>query len=144
MLDKLESIVPHDVNFRKRLQPMLSELRNPQFGPFRGSPLYRRVLDLRPSAMLHLEHRRYGTHKIELLEAGKKPMSQLLYTLEGLVDCDPLSLRVSRIDPAVDVPGVPLTWFRDHVIVQFNQWLCAHGKLRFEVEFSEMGKKVYQ
>ena len=149
MIDKVEVIVSHDANFGKKFRPVFRELRgNPQFGPFRPSRHFRAVADLRKllglDAIAHVEQKRYGTHKFELLDTGKKSMNQFCHILEELVDADPMTHRVSRIDLAVDVPGLSLPWFRDYMRVQFKQWLCAHGKFRFEEEFSEMGRKVYQ
>ena len=148
MIDKVEVMVSRDAHFGKKFQPVFSELRrNPQFGPFKPSKHFRAVADLRElvgvGAIVHLEQKQYGTHKFELIETGKKSMNQVCSILEELVDCDPGSHRVSRIDLAVDVIGVPLPWFRDHMRVHFKQWLSAIGKLVFEVEFSEMGKKGY-
>jgi hypothetical protein len=101
---------------------------------------------LRPfgfDAMLHIDQKRYGTHKVELLETGKKGMAEIHSMLERIVDCDPGGCRLGRIDLATDVRDVPLSWFREHIYVEYKQFLCAHMKI-VEAEASEMGKKVYQ
>lgn len=144
MIDKLELIVMHDAPFRRQIANLYRTLRL-SHNSSRG--LYGAALDLRQfgsDAILRLEHKRYGTHKIELLNTGKKTMTELCATLERIIDKDPLSHRVSRIDLAVDIPDYPLEWFRTHVRVQFKQWKCVLGRLRVEQEFSEMGKKEYQ
>lgn len=148
MIDKVEVMVSHDAHFGTKFRPVFAELRrNPQFGPFKPSKHFRAVADLREllgvDAIAHLEQKQYGTHKFELIDTGKKSMNQMCSILEEMVECDPLSHRVSRIDLAVDVIGTSLSWFRDHMRVQFKQWLCAYGKQAIEVEFSEMGKKRY-
>ena len=104
------------------------------------------MADLRPlgfDAILHIDQKRYGTHKVELLETGKKGMAEIQSTLEQIIDCDPGACRLGRIDLAVDVREVPLSWFREHTYVEYKQFLCAHAKL-VEAEISEMGKKFYQ
>jgi hypothetical protein len=135
------------VGFRKEFAEIYREIRhNPEFGACRRSKYYRAVADLRPlgvDAILHLEQKRYGSHKVELLDSGKKGMTQLESMLDQIVDHNPASLRIGRLDLATDVPDVALSWFREHVFIQYKQFLCSHGKLS-DGEFSEMGKKIYQ
>jgi hypothetical protein len=112
----------------------------------RPSKFYQAVADLRRfglDAMLHIQQKRYGTHKVEMFETGKKGMAKIESTLERIVDCDPGHCRLGRIDLAADVRDVSLSWFREHAYVQYKQFLCEHGKL-VDAEYSEMGKKVYQ
>jgi hypothetical protein len=147
MIDKIEAMVERGTSFRGELD----ELRraspwDPYFPALRPSKFYKAVADLRPfgfDAMLHIDQKRYGTHKVELIETGKKGMEEIESTLERIVDCDPGGCRLGRIDLAADVRDVPLSWFREHTFVQYKQFLCAHSKFA-EAEFSEMGKKVYQ
>jgi hypothetical protein len=147
MIDKIEAMVERGADFRGEL----NELRrgspwDPYSQILRPSKFYKAVADLRLfgfDAMLHIDQKRYGTHKVELLETGKKSMAEIQSTIERIVDCDPAGCRLGRIDLAVDVRDVSLSWFREHTYVQYKQFLCAHAKL-VEAEFSEMGKKVYQ
>src|SRR5439155_10835604 len=107
MIDKLEAMVERGASFRKDFDEIYREVRHsPDFGAFRRSKYYRAVADLRPlgfDAILHLEQKRYGTHKVELLDSGKKGMAQLEFMLNQIVDHDPNSLRIGRIDLATDV-----------------------------------------
>lgn len=147
MIDKIEAMVERGTYFRGEL----NELRrgspwDPYSSVLRPSRFYRAVADLRPfgfDAMLHIEQKRYGTHKVELFETGKKGMAEIQSTLEQIVDCDPGGCRMGRIDLAADVRDVSLSWFREHAFVEYKQFLCGHAKL-VEAEYSEMGKKVYQ
>ena len=110
------------------------------------SKFYKAVADLRPfgfDAMLHIDQKRYGTHKVEIFETGKKSMAEIQHTLEGIVDCDPGGCRLGRIDLAADVRDVSLSWFREHAYVQYKQFICAHAKV-VDAEQTEMGKKIYQ
>jgi hypothetical protein len=147
VIDKIEIITECGKSFGKKFLPMERELRsNPRFGSFRPTKHYLAVGDLRPygfDAIMHVEQRRYGTHKLELLETGRKSVEQLAGTIEELVDGDPLSHRVSRIDLCVDVPGIPVSWFHEHVHVHRKQWLC-HFSQQTVVNEQEMGKKCYQ
>lgn len=144
MIDKMEVIVGRDVRFRHEINHQCRAGRHDQ----NFSKLYGTVVDLRRfhlgDAILHFQHRRYGTHKIELLNTGKKSMTQLCSILEGIIDQNPLSHRISRLDLAVDVPDYPVQWFHTHVRVQFKQCRCVHGRLKREQEFSEVGKKQYE
>jgi hypothetical protein len=147
MIDKIEAMVEPGTDFRGEL----NELRrgspwDPYSSILKPSKFYKAVADLRPlgfDAILHIEQKRYGTHKVELLETGKKGMTEIQSTLERIVDCDPGGCRVGRVDLCTDVRDVSLSWFREHVYVEYKQFLCAHAKL-VESELSEMGKKVYQ
>src|SRR5579871_5952707 len=147
MIDKIEAMVEKGTDFRGEL----NELRrgspwDPYSPMLRPSKFYKAVADLRPfgfDAMLHIDQKRYGTHKVELLETGKKGMGEIHSILERIVDCDPHDCRLGRVDLATDVIDVPLSWFREHTYVEYKQFLCAHAKL-IEAEMSEMGKKVYQ
>jgi hypothetical protein len=147
MIDKIEAMVERGTDFRGELNELRrSSPWDPYFPVLRPSKFYKAVADLRPfgfDAMLHIDQKRYGTHKVELLETGKKGMAEIYSMLEQIVDCDPGGCRLGRIDLATDVRDVPLSWFREHIYVEYKQFLCAHAKL-VEAEVSEMGKKVYQ
>ena len=147
MIDKIEAMVERGTGFRGEL----NELRrgspwDPYFQVLRPSKFYKAIADLRPlgfDAMLHIDQKRYGTHKVELLETGKKSMAEIHSTIERIVDCDPGGCRLGRIDLAADIRDVPLSWFREHIYVEYKQFLCAHAKL-VDAEICEMGKKIYQ
>lgn len=147
MIDKIEAMVERGTGFRGVVGEFYREARyNPEFGAFRRSKYYHAVADLRPygfDAILHMEQKRYGTHKIELLETGKKGMAELESTIDQIVDQNPSTCRLGRIDLATDISDVHLSWFREHAYIQYKQFICAHGKL-VEDEMSEMGKKVFQ
>ena len=147
MIDKIEAMIERGTEFRGRLNDLK------RVSPFdflasnlRPSKFYKAVADLRPmgfDAMLHIEQKRYGTSKIELLETGRKGMAEIQDTVERIADCDPASLRLGRVDLAADVRDVGLGWFREHAYVQYKQFICAVAKPQ-EFEYTEMGKKVFQ
>jgi hypothetical protein len=147
MIDKIEAMIEQGTDFRGSLNELK---RGSPYEAYdrvlRPSKFYKAVADLRPlgfDAMIHIEQKRYGSHKVELFETGKKGMTEIQDTLGRIVDCDPGACRLGRIDLAVDVRDVGLSWFREHAYVQYKQFICAHAKM-VEDEASEMGKKVYQ
>lgn len=149
MIDKIEVISKPGNGFGKEFKPVEAELRkNPRFASFRPSKHYLAVGDLRPfgfDAVMHLEQRRYGTSKLELLDTGSKKLEEMCSTVERLLDGDPLEQRVSRIDLCADVTGIPIGWFRDHIRVKRKQWLADFHEQEQPInEGSEMGKRFYK
>jgi len=152
MIDKIEVMVRPETPFRGELKELHSiSPFDPCVQHVRPSKFYHLVADLRPrgfDALLHvglkLGGKKYhGGHKIELLETGKKSMSEIDGMVEAIADCNPRGCRVGRIDLAADIDDVSLSWFREHAYVEYKQFVCAHAKVQ-EFEYSEMGKKVYQ
>jgi len=148
MIDKIEAMIERGTYFRGELNELRRGSPWDAFSSLlRPSKFYKAVADLRPfgfDAMLHIEQKRYGTHKVELFETGKKGMAEIESTIERIVDCDPGGCRLGRIDLAADVRDVSLSWFREHAYVQYKQFICAHAKEVVEAESTEMGKKIYQ
>lgn len=147
MIDKVEVISERGKGFGEKFRPIERELRaNPRFGSFRPSKHYLAVGDLRPygfDAIMHVEQRRYGTSKLELLDTGHKSLDQMCSTVGDLLDGDPLEHRVSRIDLCADVPGIPVAWFRDHVRVKRKQWIAEFSQQEV-IEHQRMGKRKIQ
>jgi hypothetical protein len=148
VIDKIEAMIEPNTHLRGQLRVMDWDTQRDDFAcsTVRPSKFYRAVADLRPmgfDAMFHYEQKRYGTHKIELFETGKKGMAEIQDIVERIVDCDPTALRLGRVDLAADVRNVSLPWFREHAYVQHKQFICAHAKVVLAEE-SEMGKKIYQ
>jgi len=77
-----------------------------------------------------------GDHKIELFDVGTKSKSEIYKEILRIFDFDPYLLGVMRVDFAVDVNGVPLSWFRESVRVSFKRWRAGVTNDPF---FSEMG-----
>lgn len=147
MIDKIEVMSERGAGFGEKFRPIERELRaNPRFGSFRPSKHYLAVGDLRPygfDAIMHLEQRRYGTSKLELLDTGGKSLDQMCSTVADLLDGDPLDHRVSRIDLCADVPGIPVDWFRSHVRVRRKQWIAEFSQ-QAVIDHQRMGKRKIQ
>lgn len=152
MIDKIEVMLKPGTLFRGELRELdFCSPFDPCLQHVKPSKFYHLVADLRPrgfAALLHVglklgAKKSHGGHKIELLETAKKGVREMEGTIEAIADCDPKSCRLGRIDLAVDVADVSLSWFREHAYVQYKQFICAHAKVE-ECEYSELGKKVYQ
>lgn len=93
-------------------------------------------------SMLHFgfKHQHNHPHKLELLDTGKMGFSGMLDEITSVFQVDPLSLEIMRVDFAVDIPGVPVTWFREHVRARLKQWAAGI----FVMQESEMGRRELQ
>jgi hypothetical protein len=66
-----------------------------------------------------------GNHKLELIDVGKMSQNQILQEIGGIFELDPYSLGVMRVDYAVDVPDLPVQWFRESVRVEHKRHRAA-------------------
>ena len=110
-------------------------------GPFHTSKLYEYVGDLREYGHqvrlnLYCQMEKTGNHKLELIEVGEMSHTAILREVCGIFDIDPLKLDVMRVDFAVDIPEVPLQWFRETVRVEHKRFRAAVTGERF---YSELG-----
>lgn len=153
MIDKLELVVPNNVDFAGKFSALYSDIRGSELDPFRPSREYTSVGDLRPfgiSAIVHLWSKRgkMARHKLELIDCGSMSMREMEHEVAEVFDANPAKLEVRRLDAAADVENLTVPWFHDRVRVQFKQWAAKIGKEKFggptEVEFSEMGKREMQ
>ena len=87
--------------------------------PFRSAKYYQFSADLREhlsiDAVVHLNCR-FGrhTHKVEILQAGKKRLEEMAQIISLLFDVDPWSTELMRVDFTADIADVPVSWFRDN------------------------------
>jgi hypothetical protein len=123
--------------------------------PFTQNFYYRQVVDLRRTAdleaVLHLNAKKTGTHKIQILEAGRKCAGQIADTIAKIVNDHPDLLGVSRVDTCADVvDGPEVKWMAQTVRAKSAQWQAEFGtaELRdekgFKVPWSDMGKREVQ
>src|SRR4051812_46126417 len=105
--------------FTPRFEQIASKLRLGIVPPFRPSRFYRFVGDLRRDysldAILHLEYK-FGecTHKIEIIDAGKKTLREMEDVIAAVFEVDPSTLGLMRVDFAADIEGIPVSWFQDN------------------------------
>src|SRR3954466_15632012 len=93
-------------------------------------------------SLLHFGYKHQDTHphKLELLDTGEMKFSEMLDEIASVFHVDPLSLPIMRVDFAVDIPNVPVSWFREHVRVRHKQFVAAIS----EMQESEMGRRELQ
>lgn len=147
MLDKVDIRVPHHAQFEPSFSELYVELVNdPKLNPFHPSRHYSQVADLRPfgyDAILHLQcrHGRFGHHKLELIDVGQKTFPRMVVEIERIfTDIDAMRLEVMRVDPAADVQGLSVPWFRERIRARYKQFVEAIGSEAFR----ELGKGAIQ
>lgn len=161
MYDTLEIPLTPGQQFGERVAGMKREVelsvRDPLKSavPFHTNLYYQQVVDLRRvadiDAILHLNAKRTGTHKIQIVEAGRKCQGQIANTISAIVDAHPELLSVSRVDSCADVvDGPSVKWVAQSVRARSAQWQAEFGvaELRDDhgqkVPWSEMGKREVQ
>src|SRR5947209_3207554 len=91
--DRIRSIKTGVENVRNQLESDI---------PFRSNLYYSQVVDLRKvediDAVLHLNARKTGTHKIQIIEAGRKCSGEIADTIAQIVTEHPDLQAVSRVD----------------------------------------------
>ena len=149
MLDKLELRIPAGTPFAKDFEIGSELLRGAAFG-FSPTRFYTLSGDLRGyghDALLHLGHR-FGNHnhKLEFVSSGTKTFSELLEGIKKIWDVDPLTLTLMRADLAVDIPHIPVPWFREHARFKHKQFASQLDKANDENEaqFVTMGSAISQ
>jgi hypothetical protein len=111
--------------------------------------LYLGRLDLRVpdviDGMLHVQHRRNGDHKLELLDiggiaGGYKPKSytQIVGDVSCVIKGNPEAIETMRMDPCVDVPNVTMPFFKKHMRARFKRYSEERGIIPV-IEYAEMG-----
>ena len=124
----------------------LSRLKKHPVLPFRPAKYYEYSADLRDDfevdAIVHL-NARFGrpSHKIEIIDAGKKTIFEMAEIIVSLFDVDPWSLPLMRVDLAADIEGVPVSWFQANAYVSRKQFASRIEKSRdVEVQFVKMAQ----
>lgn len=98
---------------------------------------YRGHLDLRKlglQAILHHQSWSTGDSKLMLLGVGERSFGAILNEIGSIVDVDPGTLAVMRIDFAVDVPEFPVAWFKRHTFIANKRYRGEYGTQYSEVK----------
>lgn len=132
--------------FTSEFGRLYRELRAKEKGPFHSSEYYEYAGDLREYSHdvrlnLYCRKQKTGNHKVEVLDVGTKSRSQILREVSAIFDVDPYTLGVMRVDLAVDVRAVPLSWFREAVRVSHKRWRAGMADSQ---SFNEMGNRDIQ
>jgi hypothetical protein len=141
MIDKLDLRVPRRAPFTASFTRLYAELRAMERGPFHAAKHYEFVGDLREYGFrmrLHLYCRmdKARNHKVELIDAGELTRGEMLREVREVFDVTPSAMGVMRIDFAVDVPEVPVAWFRQTTRVEHKRFRAGLTDAPF---YGEMG-----
>jgi len=125
VIDTLEVSVNREI-------PFTAEFRNAYRHIYTEaiSEHYKTRADLRACglpATLHYSCRFTRNHKLGILRVAERSFEQIMTTIQQVFECDPLNLRLARIDFAVDVPGIPVKWFRNHMCVPRKRRVRVFG-----------------
>jgi hypothetical protein len=126
MFDRMELRADPEIPFTDCLETVYPNLRQ------RSSPTenYKGMLDLRGfglEALLFIGCRFGATNKIVFRGAAKMTLRQMAAGAARVFDCDPYDLRLARLDPALDIPGISMEWARSHVRVARKRCLKEIG-----------------
>jgi hypothetical protein len=157
LYDTVEVPLTAEAPFSSRIAPIKLEVeahvreRLKSDIPFRTNIYYEEVVDLRKvadiDAVLHLNAKKTGSHKIQIVEAGKKCRGQIADTISQIVDGHPELLSVSRVDSCADiVDGPTVRWMAQNVRARYTQWQAQFGtiEVRPKIPSSDMGKREVQ
>jgi hypothetical protein len=93
--------------------------------------------DLRPvgiDAILHLQCKHGQKHsKLEVLDVGKKPYSEIVSLIEDVAEVDRDQLGIMRIDLTADVRGVTVSWLKSHARFKFKRTENEYGQFRYSI-----------
>jgi hypothetical protein len=127
MIDALELIAPSTLPLNEEFWSRFKEKRKPAH---RSLP-YSQTIDFRPqiSGFVHWDHRHpiaaNNRHaKIEFKEVKHLTAIDLVLSVQKLFklnDSGVKDLKVSRVDFAADVYGVPIEWFSNHARVLYKR-----------------------
>lgn len=141
MIDKLDLRVPRKAPFTPAFGRLYRELQASERRPFHPSKLYEYCGDLREYGIglrlnLYCKMDKAGNHKVELIDSGSLTRSQMLAEVGQVFEVPASALGVMRVDFAVDVPKLPVQWFRETVSVAHKRFRAAVTGQPF---YSEMG-----
>ncbi len=153
MYDTIELPLAPEAGFSKPVLSVIGALRAPTPEiPFKRNRYYRAVVDLRDTsdidAILHLQSCNTGSHKIQIVEAGRKCRGEITDTVAKIVNGHPELLGVSRVDACANfVDGPSVRWFAQCVRARCAQWQAQLGTIELQdaagrpLRWSEMGKR---
>jgi hypothetical protein len=69
--------------------------------------------------------------KLEVLDVGKKPYSEIVDLIETVTEASPEELGIMRVDLTADVRGVTVPWLKSHIRFKFKRTENEHGQLHY-------------
>ncbi|ABF42962.1 hypothetical protein Acid345_3962 [Candidatus Koribacter versatilis Ellin345] len=147
MLDKVEIRVKGYVPFQPELNHWIRQIPYAGFeGAVRRSRHYSGTIDARQSleidAIVHVHFRwnQESDHKVEILESGRKTISEIREIVSTLFEVDPDECGLMRIDFAADMPGLPIHHAQSSLRVKFKRSSDERG----ERDYEEVGGKLLE
>jgi hypothetical protein len=150
VIDKLDLRLPRFTQFRQEPREFMLESRHfDSSSRTLKSGRYEWVSDLRPvgiDARLQYSLKRdendphEGESKLEILDAGTKPFSELAAVIERTIDGPIDDLELMRLDLCADIYEVPVVWFLERTRVMFKRVAYEVGQLKY----SRIGKAGIQ
>ena len=139
MIDKLDIRIPRKASFTPSFQRKYTALQAMPKGPFRPAKFYEYAGDLREFGHhvrlnLYCRMEKAGNHKIELLDVGEMTRSGIIQEITEIFEVDPFALGIMRADFAVDLPDLPVQWFRETVRVEHKRFRSAMTSEPFSCE----------
>lgn len=153
MIDKVDLRIPasaHWVSAFRLLGGFL--VCDGRYVPFERSKYYTARADLRPiglDAHLHIGLR-FGPkadHKLEILETGKKTLSQMAEIVKSVFQVECCSLPLMRLDVAADIVDIPVEYLRARMRVRLKRKTNEIGVIEYEdigdrqVQYLRFGKR---
>jgi hypothetical protein len=139
MIDKLEVRVPERTSFTGAFECVFEGMG------LSSSRHYKLVADLRPysyNSILHYScnHGKERNHKLELVDTGAMTLAEMTEDIQRVFKVDARNLSIMRLDLAVDIEGIGVSWFAEHTRVQYKRWLANLGV----IDTAEMGNREIQ
>lgn len=139
MIDKLEVRIPERTSFKSDFKFLFDGL------PLHSGRHYKIVTDLRPysyNSILHYGCKRGDehNHKLELIDTGVMTLAEMREDIQRIFCVDAETLSVMRLDLAVDMEGIGVSWFAEHTRVRYKRWLAKLGV----IDTSAMGNRELQ
>jgi tetratricopeptide (TPR) repeat protein len=127
MFDKVDVRIPSVAEFADSFKQTAALLELSPIKSFRPGKLYKRIVDLRDTnkidAILHYSYK-FGecSHKLEIVDAGKKTLQQIYAIIQSVFKVDPSQLELMRLDLAADAPDIPVSWFRQNARFEYKKF----------------------
>jgi len=136
MIDKLDLRIPNGSTFCPTVRNYTRCLPYESYSArVRPAVHYAGKADLRHvgiDGILHVQCK-HGDHhhKLEILDVGKKPYSEIVELIESVTTTKPESMGIMRVDLTADVLDVTVPWFKSHLRFKFKRAANEHGQIRY-------------
>jgi hypothetical protein len=136
MIEKLDLRIPSGSILRPAVRDYTRALPYETYtSRLRPAAHYAGKADLRGigiDAILHMQCKHGDKHhKLEVLDAGKKPYSDIVQLIDSVTMSNPDGMGIMRIDLTADVKNVTVPWCKSHVRFKFKRTENEYGNLKY-------------